>query len=101
MNLSLDAIMAVAAAACVALLVIKGMTSGVDPITSLLLFPFFICFVPVVSYVAGDGMYLWSKWKGRFVPYDREEHPTRALLIFLFLLAGSIAFVLFFFKLPR
>ena len=99
MNLSLDAVMAVAAAACVALLVIKGMTSGVDPITSLLLFPFFICFVSVVSYVAGDGMYLWSKWKCRFVPYDREGRPIQALLMFLFLLAGSIAFVIFLFKL--
>ena len=90
---------AVAAAACIALLAAKAMTSGVDPFTSLLLFPFFICFVSVVSYLAGDGFYIWSKWKMRFVPYKREERPAAALLMFLFMLAGSIAFVIFFFKL--
>lgn len=99
MSLSLGAVTGIAAAACIALLVVKGMTSAIDPITSLLLFPLFICLVTVVSYLSGDDMYLWSKWKGRFEPYDREERPIRALLAFLVMLAGSIAFVVFFFRL--
>jgi len=100
-GLGLDGACALAAAAGAALLAIKGMSSGVRFFEALLLVPFFFCFVPVLTYVFGEGLYLWNKHKMRFDLYESAEHPVLSKLFFAFFAAASVAFAVMLFKLGK
>jgi hypothetical protein len=97
-KMAFDTVLLVAGLACAALLVAKGMTSGITLIGGLLLVPFFFSFVPVVSNSFGDGLYHWNKWKRGFVRYDSDDHPLLAKLLYCFWVCSSVIFAVFFFR---
>ena len=99
-RMAFDTAILVAGLACAALLAVKSMTSRISLIGSLLLVPFFFCFVTAITGTFGDGLYYWDKWKGRFVPLDAEERPVMAKFLHLFCIVASALFVVFYFKLP-
>lgn len=99
--LTLKAACGIAALACAVLLTGKGMVSGVRAVDAMLLVPFFFCFVPVLTYTFGEGLYLWNKHKMRFGLYDSEEHPTLSKLFYVFFMAASAVFLVFLFKLGK
>jgi hypothetical protein len=62
-----------------------------------LMLPLFMCLVPLISSVFGDGLYRWSKYSMRFVPLDIETSPVlfRAQQVIYCVLAIVIAVLLF------
>lgn len=55
--------------------------------------------VPLATFVLREELYMWNKWKMRFEPYDRDEHPTLwwlllwvDLVLFLVILGGLFIF---------
>jgi hypothetical protein len=99
--LTLEGACGAAAAAAAALLMVKGMASGVRATDALLLVPFFFCFVPVLTYTFGEGLYLWNKHKMRFDLYDSDEHPVLSKAFYAFFMAASVVFAIFLFKLGK
>lgn len=100
-KLGLEGASGLAAGVAAALLIVKGTLSGAGLVEALLLVPFFFCFVPVLSYTFGDGLYLWNRHRMRFDLYDPDEHPVLAKVFYVFFLAASAAFVAFLFKLGK
>jgi len=97
-NLSLGTVKAMSAGACAALLFMQSWLGPINIVVVALLFPIFLVSVSVLSYLLGDGLYMWDRGRAVFARYDSESHPIRALLYFLFLAAGDAFFVVVFFR---
>ena len=98
---SFESVTGIAGMICCLFLLVKGLTSGVSLVNGLLLIPFFICFVPVLSYTFGDGLYQWNRWEMRFERFDSEARPLLSKCLYVFCMVFSLVFAAFFFMLDR
>ena len=99
--LSIDTLQRIGLAITLAVLALKALAGGVSIINALLLFPFYILLITVLSGIWGDGVYVWNRSSMSFEGYDRENHPFMARFSFVFALATVGFFLFAFWKLPR
>ncbi len=82
------------------LALIRGLAIGGGLFSALLLFPFFLCLVTVLSMTFGDGLYIWNRYQMGFERFDSEAHPIQAGLVYVVSIIGCLFFAGFFFLGP-
>ena len=99
-KMDFNSVLTLSTVLCAILLAIKGFAGGgVTLITGLLLIPFFICIVTILSSLLCHDIYYWNRRKMQFEAYDKSQHPIMYWLLISTSLLGSVAFLIFFFML--
>ena len=80
------------------MLLIRGALKSVTIINAAMLVPFFMCMVPVITSIAGDGLYYWNRNQATFDLYDSDAHPVLFRLQQVFYSVCAAIFAIFFFK---
>lgn len=96
-TLSFDTVLTVSVTTSGVLLLIRAMTGGLDLVSALMVIPFLLCFVSVVSFTFGDGLYTWNKWEMEFERCDMAGRPVMAKLYYVFFIVASLVFAVFIF----
>lgn len=76
---------------------IKAMFLDLSLISTLILVPFYFCYVPVLTAFFGDGLYMYWRWEGRFLRYEGRWRKPLVVFNFVF----SVVFIVMFFKINR
>ena len=99
-KMDFNSVLTISTVLCAILLAIKGFAGGgVSIFNGLLLIPFFICIVTILSSLLCHDIYYWNRWKMQFEAYDKSQHPMMYWLLITTSVLGSVAFLIFFFML--